>query len=312
MWASAFSLWLGVSQWASGQQDVLSTPSSVAKPSRPMTSFSASSHFELKGGPDRFSPKDLISLPNPGLGVANPDKEDLVLISVSQYSFEDKKWVQVERREHVCTELLPFCRLLKRLIYFTCFRKNVTTYIQPLDSADKATAFPILSGGDVFWLDSRTLAHVVGERIWAVSLEYKTKPKHKTSSLDSSSPYLIGTFPTGSSPYGFKFNGEVLVFVARVYSDYNLTTVKEQDEAWDNRGTSALVYDSLFVRHWDTYRGPKSQKLFSVELSKGADGKWALGTEYYTPLKGTNHVSTVNSLQLISPRVYPLFSSLHQ
>jgi len=131
---------------------------------------------------------------------------------------------------------------------------------------------------------------VVGDRIYAVSLEYKTKPEYTSWSVDSSSPYLIGIFPEGSGPYGFKFNGEVLVFVSKVYADYDLKTIKEQDEAWDNRGTTAMVYDSLFVRHWDTYRGPKSQKLFSVALTKGVDGKWALGTDYYTPLKGTKHV----------------------
>ncbi len=47
--------------------------------------------FELKTGKDRFSPKDLIELPRPGVGQANA-AGDLVLASVSKYSFEEKKY----------------------------------------------------------------------------------------------------------------------------------------------------------------------------------------------------------------------------
>jgi hypothetical protein len=46
--------------------------------------------FELKTGNDRFSPKDLIELPRPDTGKANA-AGDLVLVSVSKYSFEDKE-----------------------------------------------------------------------------------------------------------------------------------------------------------------------------------------------------------------------------
>jgi hypothetical protein len=51
------------------------------------------SEFNLKTGKDRFSPKDLIELPRPDTGKANP-AGDLVLTYVAKYSFKDKKWVQ--------------------------------------------------------------------------------------------------------------------------------------------------------------------------------------------------------------------------
>lgn len=47
--------------------------------------------FELKEGKDRFSPKDLIELPRPGAGKANA-AGDLVLVSVSKYSFEENEY----------------------------------------------------------------------------------------------------------------------------------------------------------------------------------------------------------------------------
>lgn len=83
-----------------------------------------------------------------------------------------------------------------------------------------------------------------------------------------------------------------LVFSDYVYPDGNLTSVKENDEAWENRGTSAMVYDTTFVRHWDTWVGPKSSSLFAVQLAKGSDEKWELATEFVNPLNGTGHVSS--------------------
>jgi hypothetical protein len=45
--------------------------------------------FSLKAGNGRFTPKDLIELPRPDAGKANV-AGDLVLVSVSKYSFADK------------------------------------------------------------------------------------------------------------------------------------------------------------------------------------------------------------------------------
>lgn len=49
--------------------------------------------FKLKEGPDVFTPRNLVQLTKPGVGVANPDG-DLVLILVSKSSLEDKKYVR--------------------------------------------------------------------------------------------------------------------------------------------------------------------------------------------------------------------------
>lgn len=46
--------------------------------------------FSFKEGTDLFTPKDLIELARPGTGVAN-EPGDLVLVPISQYSFDDKK-----------------------------------------------------------------------------------------------------------------------------------------------------------------------------------------------------------------------------
>ena len=75
------------------------------------TNSMASLDSVFKEGADVFSPKDLIALPRPGVGVANPDKADLVFVPVSQYSFETKKLVHMaSSRYHMPTATLtaPF------------------------------------------------------------------------------------------------------------------------------------------------------------------------------------------------------------
>lgn len=186
-------------------------------------------------------------------------------------------------------------------------RTNKTIYIAPLEATTTPIEFPIINGGEAFWLDSRTLAHVVEENIYAVSLEYEIAPNSLVKVPRA--PYLVGSFPSGSSPSNFKFTGtrklgtagpdgsiqHILVFSAKVYDDYNLTSVKEKDAAWEARGTSALVYDELYVRHWDEYVSEKQSRLFSVELNlsgKGDNAKWTLGEEYFKVLENTEYVST--------------------
>ncbi|KAG8933244.1 hypothetical protein FRC01_010233 [Tulasnella sp. 417] len=249
---------------------------------KPAIQRAGSTQFELKSSADVLSPKDLLSMPRPGQGVANPDG-DLIIVPVSQYSFETKK-------------------------------TNKTIYISPLDSTVSPIEFPLINGGEAFWLDSRTLAHVVNENVFAVTLDYNAT----AFASDSSSfvrlpraPYFVGSFPAGSGPTNFKFTGSkkvhaspdqkddlqhILVFSANVYPDYDLNTVKEQDEKWENRGNSALVYDELFVRHWDRYVSDKKSRLFSVELNWKNDdlgGTWTLGTDYFKVLEHTEHYTPV-------------------
>ncbi|QRW06452.1 Guanine nucleotide exchange factor LTE1 [Ceratobasidium sp. AG-Ba] len=99
------------------------------------------------------------------------------------------------------------------------------------------------------------------------------------TTVTPTSPLHVGTLPNVPlSNFKYSKSG-ALVFSAYVYEDFNLSSVREQDEKWENRGNTALVYDSNYVRHWDEYTGPKRQ-AFSVDLAK-VDGKWKLGSEVF-------------------------------
>lgn len=110
--------------------------------------------------------------------------------------------------------------------------------------------------------------------------------------LSASEPTHIGSLPAKDAA-NFKYNAKTgaLVFSAYVYEDGDLHTVKEKDKAWEERGTTALVYDDTYVRHWDVWQGKKRPQLFVAKINKSDDGKWNIDDHIVSPLKGSRHVS---------------------
>ncbi|KAG8679480.1 hypothetical protein FRC08_016957, partial [Ceratobasidium sp. 394] len=155
----------------------------------------ARSEFELVDGKDVLSPKKMLELPRPGAGLAN-DGGDLALVSVRQYSFENDK-------------------------------TNKTIYILPLQSRVSPVELPLFKGGNAFWLDDRTVAHVrpgsdpkSAQELYAVSVEYTTE-----TTVTPESPVHVGTLPNAPlSNFKYSKSG-ALVFSAYVYDDFNLSSV---------------------------------------------------------------------------------------
>ncbi|KAJ7781818.1 hypothetical protein DFH07DRAFT_389025 [Mycena maculata] len=52
-----------------------------------------------------------------------------------------------------------------------------------------------------------------------------------------------------------------------------------------------MVFDEANVRFWDTWSGPKTASLFSVDLTFGPDQEWKMGTTLNNLLRGTGHTS---------------------
>lgn len=211
--------------------------------------------FTLKASPDVLSPKDMLSLPRPGDPLPNA-AGDLALVPISQYSFDDRK-------------------------------THKSLAVVPLESGYQKYTFPLPRGGDAFWIDSRTIAHVVeaeGEKkqdIFAVPVTYEQ------GSVTIGEPVLVGSLPvTTAADFRYSSSSGVLVFSAYVYADGDLEAVTANDEAYDNRGNTALVYDQTFERQWDTWVGPKHKSLFTVKLQKD-HGNYILGNSFTNVLKHT-------------------------
>jgi hypothetical protein len=165
------------------------------------------------------------------------------------------------------------------------------------------SSWQLEKGGEFFWLAQNTLAQVVedtlGSNIYAYQIVFSSETDEDNKSYLA--PALIGSIPSKSAS-NFRYNPATgnLVFSAEVYPDGNLTTVAEQDRKWEQRGDSAFVYDTAYVRHWDVWQGKKGPQLFSVEISKGQDGLWSVNSDFKSPLQGTNHV-----------RVFFMFVTFH-
>ena len=165
---------------------------------------------------------------------------------------------------------------------------------------------PLANGGDTFWLDTYTIGHVVansdkskGADFFAIHVKFTTEGI-TTNAPESS--VRIGSFPPGVEPHNFRYSKAAgrLVFSAYVYSDGDLFTVQQQNQEYENRGNTALVYDETYERHWDTWTGPKRSALFTVTLAKEK-----LGDDYSSPLKGTKHVRAhIYQLSITSTEVY--------
>ncbi|KAF5360440.1 hypothetical protein D9756_004707 [Leucocoprinus leucothites] len=226
-------------------------------------------NFALKEGIERFSPKDLVELDRPSAAVPN-QAGDLAFVTVSRYSFEDKK-------------------------------NHKSLVVLPIESSFTSAEIPLDKGGEIFWLTGTTLAHVVEGKDDNLEIYAHDCTGSYSAATASEEPLkiategiLIGSIPSKTAT-NFRYNpaSRHLVFSDNVYGDGDLTTVKDQDEAWENRGNSAYTYDETYVRHWDTWVGPKKPQLFSVLLQLNPDRAWKMGTEFHAPLKGTGHYSPV-------------------
>ncbi len=134
-------------------------------------------------------------------------------------------------------------------------RNHKSIFLVPIESTDQPLEIPLANGGEAFWLDTRTVGNVVDEgegkdkvkALYAINLRFEPDSKPIVTAF---TPTLIGEFPT-SSATNFRYTGRsgYLVFSDYVFPDGDLKTAKEQDEAWENRGNTAYVYDETFERH---------------------------------------------------------------
>ncbi|KAJ7147078.1 Alpha/Beta hydrolase protein [Mycena crocata] len=218
-------------------QNVLQSDRQSSLPSTRTDNFG----FALKEAADVFSPKNLVELGRPGIGVAN----------------ELDKFQQVY-----------LCRVVE------------VVHRSPRDTR-----------GEAFWLDRRTIGHAVEEDekldLYALAVDFETGGLSANES-----PILIGSFPTKTATkFKYSHSDGVLIFSDLVYADGNLSSTREQDRTWGKRGTTAMVFDKANVRFWDTWSGPKVSSLFSVQLTRGPNQQWKMGTIFDNLLKGTGHTS---------------------
>ncbi|PHH88205.1 hypothetical protein CDD83_7840 [Cordyceps sp. RAO-2017] len=201
----------------------------------------------------RFTPEVLISAPRRSAGVPNSTGE-LVLYTVSSYSFET----------HSKTSSI---RVL-----------NIKDGSSRLVSEDSAASDPV-------WIGDRHILYLkTGDNGFTLLLSQHV--------LDDSEPHLVHCL-TGSisSPKTKQLsNGKVAICCAAL-------TTPDGSLYWPpaeaKSHSTAMIYTSLFARHWDAWETENQNSLWYGQLVE-TDGTWALESPGLTNLlAGTRLVSPV-------------------
>ena len=169
--------------------------------------------------------------------------------------------------------------------------KGSTLYLSSLNSSRSSSdPIAVAEGASSFvWLSPSSFSYVDKDlRLQLVTLQDRSASHF----VSLSSPTTLVTFPTAVGDLKYHSDSYTLAFTADVWPDGNLATVAEQDKAYTDRGNEGLVYDSLYVRHWDTWRGKKSSQIFLVDLKK-AEGKeegYSANAGFHAPI--SEHATT--------------------
>ncbi|KAK9710314.1 Dipeptidyl-peptidase 5 [Basidiobolus ranarum] len=111
------------------------------------------------------------------------------------------------------------------------------------------------------WLDNTTVGFLSSRskssQLWAIDI---VKPKAQ--------PLQVTNFTLGISNIKYNRRAKLLAFTTPVYEDGSMEKAVEINLAESKRTDSALVYDQLMVRHWDTFTSKKKKNIFTVQLDK--------------------------------------------
>ncbi|KAJ2028964.1 Dipeptidyl-peptidase 5 [Coemansia sp. S610] len=134
---------------------------------------------------------------------------------------------------------------------------TTTTYINVVDLAGRIAQVTPSKGSEAYgnpiWFDNETIG-------------YLHKNKLYKQALNSSTATAIYSPETDISSVSYR-QGR-LFFVASVYANSTLAETKTK------RGDSVLIYDNIWVRHWDEWMSERKPALFTAELDN-----WQVGEE---------------------------------
>ncbi|KAI8062998.1 Alpha/Beta hydrolase protein [Thamnidium elegans] len=209
--------------------------------------------FSILTMAQQFTPTDLIQLPRPSVPVISPNGHYAVYAQ-SAYSIADTKTV-------------------RNLYLLSVHDNSVQELTKP--------AYDI-SDNEPFFLDDKHVAYFHHNTAEKVDQIYVLDLSKKDQA-----PYQLTKFPIAFGSLKYNVDHKLLAFSASVYGSLSMEeTLKKDEELESTKKDTALAFDELMVRHWDTYVTEKKNTIFVIRLSI-EDGKYKIEGEPINLLKGT-------------------------
>ncbi|KAI8335722.1 Alpha/Beta hydrolase protein [Chlamydoabsidia padenii] len=200
-----------------------------------------------------FSPEQLVALPRPG-GVQPNPSGDYAVYAESQYSIEKN-----QTQKH---------------LYLLNLK---TSTVKALTTAAWGETH-----SEPFFLDDCHVAY-----LWKKTDEPVTQ-LYVMDIHGQQEPYALTDFPVAFGDIKYNHERQFLVFSSMVHPDVvTLQETKDKDEkVKETKKDTAMVFDELMIRHWDTFVTEKRNTLFSISLEL-VDGRYQLKGTPRNLLKGT-------------------------
>ncbi|KAG4100505.1 hypothetical protein H8356DRAFT_1306480 [Neocallimastix lanati (nom. inval.)] len=136
-----------------------------------------------------------------------------------------------------------------------------------------------------FWLNENTIAFL-SDRSGSLQLWYSSLDFDNLGLLKNTTMTQLTDLTTSINNVIYNQKAKRVLFSAQSFLNGTLVNDKTYVNQEDNKYTTGVVYDKLFIRHWDTFLRPSvREQLFVVDL-KDKDGKFSVKNEPVNIMKG--------------------------
>ncbi|ORX86783.1 hypothetical protein BCR32DRAFT_264806 [Anaeromyces robustus] len=207
-----------------------------------------------------FSPQDLINVKKIGSHSISPNSQ-YMLYDVNKYIQEKNKKQQ------------------------NIFIINLKTQDTVQLTSDHTDLSP-------FWLNDNTIAFL-SDRSGSIQLWYSPLDFENLGLLKNKTMVQLTEFSTDINNFIYNEKANRLLFSAQSFVNGTMVNDETYVEHEENQHTTGMVYDKLFIRHWDTFLRPAvREQLFVVDF-ENKDGKFSVKNEPVNIMQGKEMESPV-------------------
>jgi len=200
-----------------------------------------------------FSPEDLINVKKIGSHSISPNSQYL-LYDVNKYIQKDNK-------------------------------KQQNIFITNLKTQDTVQLTSDFTDISPFWLNDNTIAFL-SNRSGSIQLWYTPIDLENLGLIKNTTMVQLTKFSTDINNFLYNEKSNRLLFSAQSFLNGTMVDDETYVEHEENQHTTGMVYDKLFIRHWDTFLRPAvREQLFVVDF-ENKDGKFSLKNEPVNIMKG--------------------------